>query len=119
LGLIGANVISDERTEKAESQFKMVNQNRRLMIGGMALVAIGSILVVIGLLGFTHPIACAINGCPSIFSSNYAISWTEILLGLVFIISGTALLVPSGRKIVRADERESKEHNSKESWKAR
>jgi hypothetical protein len=69
----------------------------QLFVGGIALLAIGTGLLVAGFVGLTIPLACPINGCPSIFSSNFTISWVEIALGFLFVILGSGMVTASRR----------------------
>ena len=82
-----------------------------LLLSGMVLIAIGSALFIAGFAGLTNPIPCAITGCPSVFSANYAIEWAEISVGVVFIVSGIGMVIASRRVNVVADVREPPEPN--------
>jgi hypothetical protein len=66
-----------------------------LLVAGILLMATGLGLFTAGFVGLTTPIPCAINGCPSIFSSNYATNWAEISVGLGLIVSGIAMVIAS------------------------
>lgn len=85
---------------------KMKNEGKKptlLLVGGMVLIVIGTGFFVAGFVGFTRfsPL-CAIT-CPSIFSSNYTIFWSEMFVGLVFIISGIGMVITSRRvKVVES-----------------
>jgi len=73
--------------------------NRRLAFrfSGIVLVAVGILFLTLGIIGLQRDaIPCALNGCPSIFSSYYAPYWDESYAGLAMTASGIALLlVPS------------------------
>lgn len=71
-------------------------------MGGLALAVFGLVFIFAGLLGFTYPIACAINACPSIFSSYYEDDWAEILVGLTLVIVGIGMIIVSRRSKITA-----------------
>lgn len=77
-----------------------------LLVAGIVLIAIGLGLFGAGFVGLTAPIACPINGCPPIFSSNYTVDWAEIFVGLGFIISGIGMVIASTRVKVVATFRD-------------
>src|SRR2546427_6914687 len=59
--------------------------NRRLAFrfSGIVLVAVGVLFLTLGITGLqSAAIPCALNGCPSIFSSYYAPYWDEFYAGL-------------------------------------
>jgi len=63
----------------------------------LVFVAIGLLFLTLGLMGLTSPIACAINGCPSITSVTYAVYWDEIFVGIVMIVLGIGLIFVSAK----------------------
>src|SRR5438876_11705951 len=72
--------------------------NRRLAFrfSGIVLVAVGILFLTLGINGLqSDGIPCALNGCPSIFSSYYAPYWDEFYTGLAMTASGIGLLVVS------------------------
>jgi len=72
--------------------------NRRLAFrfSGIVLVAVGILFLTLGITGLqSDAIPCALNGCPSIFSSNYAPYWDEVYAGLAMTASGIGLLLVS------------------------
>ena len=78
----GAVRADEERHSEIRVIESSVKKQAFLMPAGVTLVLVGLTLAIIGILGLTVPIPCAINGCPPIFSANYAVEWTEILIGL-------------------------------------
>ena len=72
--------------------------NRRLAFrfSGIVLVAVGILFLTLGITSLqSSAIPCALNGCPSIFSSNYAPYWDEVYAGLAMTASGIGLLLVS------------------------
>jgi len=72
--------------------------NRRLAFrfSGIVLVAVGILFLTLGITGLqSDAIPCALNGCPSIFSSYYAPYWDEVYAGLAMTASGIGLLLVS------------------------
>ena len=72
--------------------------NRRLAFrfSGIVLVAVGILFLTLGITGLqSSAIPCALNGCPSIFSSYYAPYWDEFYAGLAMTASGIGLLLVS------------------------
>jgi hypothetical protein len=72
--------------------------NRRLAFrfSGIVLLAVGILLLTLGITGLQNDaIPCALNGCPSIFSSYYVPYWDEVYAGLAMTASGIGLLLAS------------------------
>lgn len=70
---------------------------RILFWDGLVVAVIGIGLIALGLDGLRTPIACAVDGCPSIFSSNYATYWNAIYTGLALVATGFAFMLVSKR----------------------
>ena len=69
---------------------------------GLVVTVIGIVLIVLGMDGLRTPIACTVNGCPSIFSSTYAAYWDKIYAGLAVVVIGVAIMLVSRR--LKTDE---------------
>src|SRR5438046_5045174 len=72
--------------------------NRRLAFRfpGIVLATVGILFLTLGITGLqSDAIPCALNGCPSIFSSYYAPYWDEFYAGLAMTASGICLLLVS------------------------
>ncbi len=72
--------------------------NRRLAFRfpGIVLATVGILFLTLGITGLqSDAIPCALNGCPSIFSSYYAPYWDEFYAGLAMTASGIGLLLVS------------------------
>ena len=82
-----AVAVAANRTAKRRLSFRF---------SGIVLVAVGILFLTLGITGLqSDAIPCALNGCPSIFSSYYAPYWDEFYAGLAMTASGIGLLLVS------------------------
>jgi len=72
-----------------------------IRVAGTLLVVLGVVFVIVGLVSIVLDFPpCPINACPPIFSTYYAVYWSEIFAGLVMIALGIGLRLQA-RKIQR------------------
>src|SRR5713101_8496853 len=65
---------------------------------GRLLVVLGVALLIFGLVSLVVAFPpCPINACPPIFSTYYAVYWSEIFAGLVMIALGIGLRLQARR----------------------
>jgi hypothetical protein len=63
-----------------------------IRVAGALLVVFGVVFVIVGLVSIVLDFPpCPINACPPIFSTYYAVYWSEIFAGLVMIALGIGL----------------------------
>src|SRR5467141_612192 len=72
-----------------------------IRVAGALLVVFGVVFVIVGLVSIVLDFPpCPINACPPIFSTYYAVYWSEIFAGLIMIALGIGLRLQA-RKIQR------------------
>ena len=83
-------------TAVAVAANRTANRRPAFRFSGIVLVALGILFLTLGITGLqSAAIPCALNGCPSIFSSYYAQYWDEFYAGLAMTASGIGLLLVS------------------------